>query len=94
MRSATISSTTGRTSEETSFSFVCDENFGSGNVDPADLVALVVAAGAPVVCETPGGPQGQAADIAWLRARLPEFDSARDLAAAPVVAGEMSDPGL
>jgi len=29
-----------------------------------------------------------------LRSRLPEFDSARDLAAAPVVAGEMSDPGL
>ena len=29
-----------------------------------------------------------------LRGRLPEFDSARDLAAAPVVAGEMSDPGL
>ena len=29
-----------------------------------------------------------------LRSRLPEFDSARDLAAAPVVAGEMSDPDL
>ena len=29
-----------------------------------------------------------------LRNRLPEFDSARDLAIAPVVAGEMSDPGL
>jgi hypothetical protein len=29
-----------------------------------------------------------------LRGRLPEFDSARDLAAAPVVAGEMSDPNL
>ena len=29
-----------------------------------------------------------------LRSRLPEFDSARDLTAAPVVAGEMSDPGL
>ena len=29
-----------------------------------------------------------------LRSRLPEFDSARDLAIAPVVAGEMSDPGL
>ncbi|HEY2831332.1 MAG TPA: deoxyribonuclease IV [Sporichthyaceae bacterium] len=47
------------------------ENFGAGNVDPADLVAVVLAAGAPVVCETPGGTQGQAADIAWLRARLP-----------------------
>jgi deoxyribonuclease-4 len=47
------------------------ENFGAGRLDPADLVAVVLAAGAPVVCETPGGPAGQAADIAWLRARLP-----------------------
>ena len=31
-RSATISSTTGRTSEETSFSLVCEENFGSGTL--------------------------------------------------------------
>jgi deoxyribonuclease-4 len=30
----------------------------------------VRAAAAPVVCETPGGVEGQAADIAWLRARL------------------------
>jgi hypothetical protein len=29
-----------------------------------------------------------------LRGRLPEFDSVRDLTAAPVVAGEMSDTGL
>ncbi len=29
-----------------------------------------------------------------LRGRLPEFDSVRDLTAAPVVVGEMSDPGL
>lgn len=29
-----------------------------------------------------------------LRGRLPEFDSARDLTAAPVVVGELSDPGL
>jgi hypothetical protein len=29
-----------------------------------------------------------------LRCRLPEFDSARDLAVIPVVAGDMSDPGL
>lgn len=29
-----------------------------------------------------------------LRRRLPEFDSARDLAVAPVVAGDMSDPAL
>jgi deoxyribonuclease-4 len=47
------------------------ENFGSGALDPATLLAVVQAAGAPVVCETPGGAQGQGADIAWLRGRLP-----------------------
>ncbi len=45
-------------------------NFGSGTIAPADLVAVVQAAGAPVVCETPGGAQGQGDDIAWLRAHL------------------------
>jgi deoxyribonuclease-4 len=47
------------------------ENFGSGNLDPADLIAVVSGAGAPVVCETPGGAAGQGADISWLRERLP-----------------------
>ena len=46
-------------------------NFGSGQIDGDDLVAVVSAAGAPVVCETPGGAEGQGADIAWLRERLP-----------------------
>ena len=46
-------------------------NFGSGEIDPDALVAVVAAAGAPVVCETPGGAEGQAADIAFLRDRLP-----------------------
>ena len=46
-------------------------NFGSGQIDPDLLVAVVAAAGAPVVCETPGGVDGQAADIAFLRDRLP-----------------------
>jgi deoxyribonuclease IV len=45
-------------------------NFGDGQIDPDDLVGVVRAAGAPVVCETPGGREGQAADIAWLRERL------------------------
>ena len=45
-------------------------NFGSGFVDGEALVAVVRAAGAPVVCETPGAVEGQAADIAWLRARV------------------------
>jgi len=46
-------------------------NLGDGKIDPELLVAVVAAAGAPVVCETPGGPDGQRQDIAWLRERLP-----------------------
>lgn len=45
-------------------------NFGSGHIDGAELADVVRAAGAPVVCETPGGVDGQAADIAWLRERV------------------------
>jgi len=47
------------------------ENLGSGSIDPVELVAVVAAAGAPVVCETPGGADGQGADIAFLRRELP-----------------------
>jgi deoxyribonuclease-4 len=47
------------------------ENFGAGQIDPDVLVSVVELAGAPVVCETPGGVEGQAADIAFLRDRLP-----------------------
>ncbi len=39
-------------------------------LDPQAVVAVCAAAGAPVVCETPGGQAGQAADIAYLRAHL------------------------
>jgi deoxyribonuclease-4 len=46
-------------------------NLGEGQIDPQVLVAVVSAAGAPVVVETPGGAQGQGADIAYLRAHLP-----------------------
>lgn len=46
------------------------ENLGAGTIDPELIVAVVRAAGAPVICETPGGTEGQAADIAWLRERL------------------------
>lgn len=46
------------------------ENLGQGQIDPELLVAAIAAAGAPVVCETPGGAAGQAADIAFLRERL------------------------
>lgn len=45
-------------------------NFGSGSIDGQELADLVRAAGAPVVCETPGGVPGQSADITWLRAQL------------------------
>lgn len=45
-------------------------NLGQGQIDPDELVRVIRAAGAPVVVETPGGAQDQAADIAWLRERL------------------------
>ncbi len=44
-------------------------NLGNGSIAADDLVDVVRAAGAPVVCETPGGADGQRADIAWLRDR-------------------------
>jgi deoxyribonuclease-4 len=43
-------------------------NIGQGTIDPALLVRVCAAAGAPVVVETPA--EGQAADIAFLRERL------------------------
>lgn len=46
-------------------------NFDSGQIDPAAIVAVVAAAGAPVIVETPGGPAGQSGDIDYLRAHLP-----------------------
>ena len=48
------------------------ENLGAGQIDPELLVAVVVAAGAPVICETPGGAVGQRADISYLREKLPD----------------------
>ena len=45
-------------------------NFGAGHIDQAGFVDLVRAAGAPVICETPGGAQEHLADFAWLRERL------------------------
>jgi deoxyribonuclease IV len=46
------------------------DNLGKGRIDPELVVAVVRAAGAPVIVETPGGAEGQAADIAFLRDRL------------------------
>ena len=45
-------------------------NFGQGRIAPEDLAAVVRDAGAPVVCETPGGPEEHKADFAFLRERL------------------------
>jgi len=46
------------------------ENLGRGAIDPDLIVAVVRAAGAPVVVETPGGASGQGEDIAYLRQRV------------------------
>ncbi len=45
-------------------------NLGEGHLDPDELATVVTQAAAPVVVETPGGSEGQGADIAWLRKRL------------------------
>ncbi|KAE8765978.1 deoxyribonuclease IV [Georgenia thermotolerans] len=45
-------------------------NLGTGNIDADELAGVVREAGAPVVCETPGGAVEHQADFAWLRARL------------------------
>jgi len=41
-------------------------NLESGTIDPALLVSVVRAAGAPIICETPDAP----ADVRWLRTQL------------------------
>ena len=45
------------------------DNLGNGKIDTGLVVAAIRAAGAPVIVETPGGVDGQAADIALLRDR-------------------------
>ena len=45
-------------------------SFGAGRIDPGLLAAVVRDAGAPVVCETPGGAAEHRADFDWLRERL------------------------
>ncbi|MGI8888791.1 MAG: deoxyribonuclease IV [Nocardioidaceae bacterium] len=45
-------------------------NLGAGLIDGAALAVVVREAGSPVVCETPGGVEGQAADIEWVRDQL------------------------
>jgi deoxyribonuclease-4 len=45
-------------------------NLGHGRISPEDLAAVVRDAGAPVVCETPGGPAEHRDDFAFLRERV------------------------
>ena len=47
-------------------------NLGQGHCDPAGLAEVVRLAGAPIVVETPGGLEGQSADLDWLRNILAE----------------------
>ena len=46
------------------------DNIGKGQIDPDLIVAVITAAGAPVVVETPNGAEGQGGDIAFLRERV------------------------
>jgi deoxyribonuclease-4 len=46
------------------------ENLGHGSIDPELVVAVIRAAGAPAIVETPGGVAGQTADIDYLRGQL------------------------
>ncbi|MBA3781039.1 MAG: deoxyribonuclease IV [Nocardioides sp.] len=45
-------------------------SLGAGKIDPDLLAAVVRDAGAPVICETPGGADEHSTDFAWLRERL------------------------
>ena len=45
-------------------------NLGKGEIPPDQILQVVREASAPVIVETPGGTEEQAADIAWLRANL------------------------
>jgi deoxyribonuclease-4 len=45
-------------------------NLGQGEIPPESLLEVVRAAGAPIIVETPGGVEEQAADILWLRTNL------------------------
>lgn len=45
-------------------------NLGDGEIPEEDLVGVLTSTDAPIVVETPGGAEEQAADIAWLRSHL------------------------
>ena len=46
-------------------------NIASGTIDPALLLGVVRAAGAPAICETPDDNGSLAADVNWLKQHLP-----------------------
>jgi deoxyribonuclease-4 len=46
-------------------------NLPAGTIDPELILAVVRAAGAPVVCETPDDDGSLAGDVRWLREHLP-----------------------
>ena len=46
------------------------DNLRGGTIDPDLVVAVIQAAGAPAIVETPGGAEGQSGDIAFLRGQL------------------------
>ena len=46
-------------------------NIAAGTIDPALLLGVVRAAGAPAICETPDDDGGLAADVSWLKQHLP-----------------------
>ncbi len=45
-------------------------NIATGTIDPALLLGVVRAAGAPAICETPDEDGGLAADVSWLKQQL------------------------
>ena len=45
-------------------------NFGHGHLPADEFAGVVREAGAPVICETPGGAAEHVADFAWLREHL------------------------
>jgi len=46
-------------------------NIAAGTIDPALLLGVVRAAGAPAICETPDENGSLAADVSWLKQNLP-----------------------
>ena len=53
-------------------------NLGTGQIDPDELREMIRAAGAPVVCETPGGENGMRADLEFVRQALARLGDAAE----------------